>query len=53
MCIFCGGQCGGVGELLISLGLPFLALYLSRIKGSLLKIKKTIFPRGSAEKPDR
>ncbi len=47
MCIFCGGQCGGVGELLISLGLPFLALYLSRIRGSLIKINRKIFPGGS------
>ncbi len=27
MCIFCGGQCGGMGDMLISLGLPLLALY--------------------------
>ncbi len=44
MCIFCGGQCGGVGEFLISLGLPFLALYLYRIKSSLAKVKKKLFP---------
>jgi hypothetical protein len=42
--MFCGGQCGGVGELLISLGLPFLALYFSRIKRSLVKVKKKLFP---------
>ncbi len=47
MCIFCGGQCGGVGEFLISLGLPFLALYFSRMKKALLKIKNRIIPRGS------
>lgn len=47
MCIFCGGQCGGLGEFLISLGLPFLALYLSRIKSSLAKIKQRFFPLGS------
>ncbi|MHB9073026.1 MAG: DUF2569 family protein [Desulfobaccales bacterium] len=44
MCIFCGGQCGGLGEFLISLGLPFLALYLFRIKSSLVKLKKKFFP---------
>lgn len=47
MCIFCGGQCGGVGEFLISLGLPFLALYLSRIKGLLGKVKKFLFSGNS------
>ncbi|MGA9756559.1 MAG: DUF2569 family protein [Desulfobaccales bacterium] len=47
MCIFCGGQCGGVGEFLISLGLPFLALYFSRMKKALLRIKNRIIPRGS------
>jgi hypothetical protein len=44
MCIFCGGQCGGLGEFLISLGLPFLALYLFRIKRSLVNLKKKFFP---------
>jgi hypothetical protein len=54
MCIFCGGQCGGVGEFLISLGLPFLALYFSRIKKLLARIKDKIVRRDSgAEKiPD-
>jgi hypothetical protein len=46
MCIFCGGQCGGLGEFLISIGLPFLVLYFSRIKNSLLKIKDGIMRRG-------
>lgn len=45
MCIFCGGQCGGLGEFLISLGLPFLALYFSRIKNTLTKIKNKILRR--------
>jgi hypothetical protein len=45
MCIFCGGQCGGLGEFLISLGLPFLALYFSRIKKALVKIKNKILRR--------
>jgi len=48
MCMFCGGQCGGVGEFLISLGLPFLALYLARIKGAVIKIKKKFSPGGSS-----
>ncbi len=39
VCILCGGQCGGLGDFLISLGLPFLALYFSRIKQVLRKIK--------------
>lgn len=42
MCIFCGGQCGGVGELLISLGLPFLAIYFMRLKAFLGRMKKKI-----------
>ena len=51
MCIFCGGQGGGIGEFLISLGLPFLALYFSKIKNSLVKIKNKIIQRDSgAEK---
>ena len=47
MCIFCGGQCGGTGEFLISLGLPFLALYFSRIKNALIRIKNKIIRRGA------
>jgi hypothetical protein len=47
MCIFCGGQCGGVGEFLISLGLPFLVLYFSRMKKALIKLKNRIISRGS------
>ena len=49
MCIFCGGQCGGAGEFLISMGLPLLALYFFRIKGFLLRLKDKILgrpPRG-------
>lgn len=46
MCIFCGGQCGGVGEFLISLGLPFLALYFSRIKNALVRLKNRIVHPG-------
>jgi len=48
MCIFCGGQCGGLGEFLISLGLPLLALYLWRIKNALAKIKNKNLPRDLA-----
>jgi hypothetical protein len=47
MCIFCGGQCGGLGEFLISLGLPFLALYFFRLKQALKRIKNKLFHRGS------
>ena len=46
MCIFCGGQCGGVGEFLIALGLPFLALYFLRMKKALIKIKNKIILKG-------
>ena len=46
MCIFCGGQCGGFGEFLISIGLPFLALYFSRIKQALVRLKNRIFHSG-------
>lgn len=45
MCIFCGGQCGGFGEFLISLGLPFLVLYFLRIKNSLIRLKNRIVHR--------
>jgi hypothetical protein len=47
MCIFCGGQCGGFGEFLISLGLPFLGLYFYRIRNFLAKIINKIFRRSS------
>jgi hypothetical protein len=51
MCILCGGQCGGVGEFLIALGLPFLVLYFSRMKKALIQLKNRIISRGSgAEK---
>ncbi len=43
MCIFCGGQCGGLGDFLISIGLPFLGLYLLKMKSSLARIKNKIF----------
>jgi hypothetical protein len=54
MCVFCGGQCGGMGEFLISMGLPFLVLFFFKVKNALSKIKTKIIPRGiSAEKmPD-
>ncbi len=51
MCIFCGGQCGGVGEFLISMGLPFLVLFFFKIKNSLLRIKAKIFPGAAAAGP--
>jgi uncharacterized protein DUF2569 len=53
MCILCGGQCGGVGEFFISLGLPFLALYFFKVKRAFLKIASRFLPRGSVvlEKP--
>lgn len=46
MCIFCGGQCGGAGEFLISIGLPLLVLYFLRIKNSLVRLKNRIFRKG-------
>jgi len=53
MCIFCGGQCGGIGDFFISLGLPFLALYFFKVKRAFLKITNRLVPRGSVilEKP--
>ena len=48
MCIFCGGQCGGAGEFLISIGLPFLVLYFLRIKNALVRLKNRIVHRGQA-----
>ena len=47
MCIFCGGQCGGMGEFLISLGLPFLALYFFRIKRALATLKNRVLRRAT------
>ena len=47
MCIFCGGQCGGAGEFLISMGLPLLALYLYKMKGFLLRMKDKLLGRPS------
>ncbi len=52
MCIFCGGQCGGAGEFLISIGLPFLVLYFVRIKNALVRLKNRIFHCGH-EIPDK
>ena len=49
MCIFCGGQCGGMGDMLISLGLPLLALYFFRMKGFLLRVKDKILGRPPRE----
>ena len=49
MCIFCGGQCGGMGDMLISLGLPLLALYFFRMKGFLLRVKDRILGRPPCE----
>ncbi|MGA7578650.1 MAG: DUF2569 family protein [Desulfobaccales bacterium] len=53
MCIFCGGQCGGVGDFFISMGLPFVALYFFKVKRAFLKISNRFVPRGSVvpEKP--
>jgi Protein of unknown function (DUF2569) len=48
MCIFCGGQCGGVGDLLISLGLPFLAIYLLRLQVFLARMKRKILRQPSS-----
>jgi hypothetical protein len=48
MCIFCSGQCGGTGEFLISLGLPFLALYFFRIKRALGRLKNKLLRRHPA-----
>jgi len=54
MCIFCGGQCGGMGEFLISMGLPFLVLFFFKVRKALSKIKAKIIPRGisAPEMPD-
>jgi hypothetical protein len=46
MCIFCGGQCGGAGDFLISIGLPFLVLYFLRIKKALVRLKNRVFRKG-------
>ncbi len=48
MCIFCGGQCGGIGDFFISIGLPLLGLYLLRMKNAWAKIKGKISRRDSS-----
>jgi hypothetical protein len=48
MCVFCGGQCGGVGEFLISMGLPFLVLFFFKVKNSLVRIKNKFVHWGSS-----
>ena len=48
MCIFCGGQCGGVGDFFISMGLPVAALYFFKVKRAFLRIANRFVPRGSA-----
>ncbi len=53
MCIFCGGQCGGMGDMLISLGLPLLALYFFRMKGFLLRVKDKVLGRPPARSCSR
>jgi hypothetical protein len=45
--MLCGGQCGGVGEFLISMGLPFLALLLFKVKNWFKKIKDGRARQGS------
>jgi hypothetical protein len=49
MCMFCGGQCGGIGDMLISLGLPLLTLYFFRMKGFLLRMKDKVLGRPPRE----
>ncbi len=39
MCMFCGGQCGGLGEILIALGVPWLASFLYKLKQRWAKFK--------------
>ena len=38
MCMFCGGQCGGVGDFIISTILPFLAVLFVNLKHLYKKI---------------
>ena len=47
MCILCGGQCGGLGEFFISMGLPFLALLLYKLKNWFSRIRNRVLRRGS------
>lgn len=37
MCMFCGGQCGGVGDFIISTVLPFLAVIFVKLKHILFR----------------
>jgi hypothetical protein len=47
MCILCGGQCGGLGDFFISMGLPFLALFLYKLKNWFSRIRNRVLRRGS------
>jgi len=47
MCILCGGQCGGLGEFLISMGLPFLALLFYKLKNWFNRIRNRVIHPGS------
>jgi len=38
MFMFCGGQCGGIGDFLVA-GLTLMGIYLLKIKHSISKIK--------------
>ena len=44
MCILCGGQCGGLGDFFISMGLPFLALFLYKLKNWFSRIRNRVLP---------
>jgi hypothetical protein len=39
MCMFCGGQRGEIGEILITLGVPWPASFLFKLKQRWAKIK--------------
>jgi hypothetical protein len=54
MCIFCGGQCGGFGDLLISMTVPFLTLFFLRLKAFLARTKRKILgqPLATEELPE-
>ncbi len=38
MCIFCGGQCGGIGDFLV-VGLSLVGIYLLKIKHLISRAK--------------
>jgi len=46
VCLFCGGQCGGLGDMLIAWGLPSLAYYFFKLKEKSARITNRLTGNG-------